>query len=162
MSDEAPVAARTPSRMSLGTRIFLTLAAGAVVLVLVSFGATYAAIQRAGTIDVDVQPGQGGQISVSVPAGLADLALAVVPTRVLDEISHELAPVWPTVHAAGRELADAPDFVLVEVTRPGELVRVRKEGRRLLVRVESGGDRVHVALPLHTIRRLADRLDASI
>jgi hypothetical protein len=123
---------------------------------------TAAAIYSGGAISVSVEEGDGGGLSISVPAGLANLAIAMVPSTVIDgaveEVRDELEPWIPAVRDAWRTLEEAPDFVLVEVTSPGEHIRVEKRGRQLVVFVEDGRDRVHVALPLKTVDRIVAKL----
>ena len=53
---------------------------------------------------------------------------------------------------------DETDFVLVEISGPNEHVRVEKRGQQLIVLVDSGGERVKVAIPLKTIRKLLEKV----
>ena len=151
--------------MSIAARVLV-----AVILIGTIAGATTvamatAAIYRTGTIAVNVHQDHGSGIDVAVPAGLADLALSVLPDRaikiVLDEASGELEDleVWlPVAGAAWREFARAPDFVLVEVESDREHVRVEKKNRLLIVTVSGPGERVRVEVPLRTINRLVSKL----
>jgi hypothetical protein len=145
--------------MSLGTKLFLGLFAAALVVSVATVGAATAAVYSAGSIAVAVQPHDGSSVSIRVPAGLANLAIALTPDELLDDAIEDLEPVWPSVAAAARVLEQAPDFTLLEVRSSGEHVVVAKEDGRLLVLVDSAGERVRVAVPLATVRRIADRLD---
>lgn len=122
-----------------------------------------------GIVIVDVQEGgpDGAHIVLPVPLGLARLASVCVPDQARQvkcptELQH-WAPVADEMIAG---LRDQPDFTLVEVDERDDHVRVRKEGRHLLVDVTSAsGDEVHCRLPLRTVARVLDaaahgRLDA--
>ena len=50
------------------------------------------------------------------------------------------------------ELVDMPDAVLVEVESDHEYVRVSKEGNTIRVLVETGGDRIAIAMPARVLR----------
>jgi hypothetical protein len=119
---------------------------------------TVAAVYSSGTIAVDVRPEDDSHISVALPAVIANLAIALVPSEVVSDMTEDLEPVWPTIQAAARELDEAPDFTLLEVDSRETHVQIRKEGGRLLVTVDDRGDRVSVALPLSTIRRIVEKL----
>jgi hypothetical protein len=144
--------------MSSGARLVLAIVAGIIVLVVATVGVAVAAVYHAGTVAVDVTPADDSSISVALPAGLLNLAIALVPDDVVRDVTDELEPVWPTVQAAARELHRAPDFVLLEVEGPDEHVLIEKRDGRMLIVVEERGERISVALPLSTIRRIADKL----
>jgi len=144
--------------MSTGTRLLLAIFAGIFLLTTITVGAAVAAVYHAGTIAVDVRPEDDSHISVAIPAAIANLAIALVPSEVISDMTEELEPVWPTVQAAARELDEAPDFTLLEVTSSDSHIQIRKKERRLLITVEDDGERVSVALPLATIRKIVDKL----
>ncbi len=148
--------------MSKTTRIFLIAMVTVFVLVVATVGATAATVYRAGTIAVRVDDRNGDRIAVTVPAGLARIAIAAVPVSVLGEALNELdelEPWMPAAQAGWRELAAAPDFVLVEVHGRDESVVVKKQGHRLVVHVDSPDARVDVAVPLGTVGALLAKLD---
>jgi len=148
--------------MSRGTRILLAVMIGGILLAVGSVGATVAAVYRGGTIAVEVRNDDGGDLSVSVPAGLARLALALVPEAAFDELASELRdvePFLPAAAAAWRQLEQAPDFVLVDVTDGDETVRVEKRGGRLIIRVDADGESVRVGIPLSIVDPLVERLE---
>jgi len=144
--------------MSTGTRLLLAIFAGLFLLTTVTVGVAVAAVYHSGTIAVDVRPGDDSHISVALPAALANLAIALVPSGVLEEMTAELEPVWPTIRAASRELDRVPDFTLLEVESRDGHVLIQKKNGRLLITIDDHGDRVSVALPLATIRRIVDKL----
>ena len=119
--------------MSTGTRLLLAIFAGLFLLTTVTVGAAVAAVYHSGTI-------------------------AVVPSEVLGEMTSELEPVWPTISAAARELDRAPDCTLLEVVSREGHVLIQKKSGRLLITVDDHGDRLSVALPLATIRKIVEKL----
>ena len=144
--------------MSTAARLLIAVVAFVVLAFAVAVGATTAAVYRHGSVRVEVEPANGGEIRVSVPAGLANLAIAVMPDEVLSEVSDELAPYFETLRVAGRELSGLPDFTLLEVRSRDERVIIRKVGRKLVIHVESSNERVHVEVPIRTVERVATRL----
>ena len=135
----------------------------------IAVGATAAAIYRAGAIAVDVESNEGMELSFRLPAGLANVAIALVPAGPLRELSAEwepwsaeLEPLWPALRTTYRELAQAPDFVLVEVRGTDEGLVVRKRGTRLVVDFSSDDERVHVVVPLRTVKRVLDKLERGL
>jgi len=143
--------------MSKGTRLFLLIVLGSVVLGLATVGAAVAAVYQAGTIAVEVQERDGSRINVGVPAGLARVAIALAPDSVLDEVSAELGPWAPAVRAGWDELEKIPDCVLVEVVTDDEHVTIEKSGSSLLVHVDADGMNLRVGVPLGTVGSILDR-----
>lgn len=144
--------------MSTAARLLIAAVAFLVLAFALAVGATTAAVYRQGAVRVEVEPSSGGEIRVSVPAGLAHLAIAAMPDEVLSEVSRELSPYLPTLRAAGRELSGQPDFTLLEVRSRDERVIIRKAGPKMVIHVESSDERVHVELPIRTVERVAARL----
>jgi hypothetical protein len=144
--------------MSSTARLILAIGAGIILLMVVTVGAAVAAVYNAGTVDVDVSHAADSHVSVALPAGLLNLAIALVPDDVISDVTEELEPVWPTIEAAARELHRAPDFVLLEVESGDEHVLIEKRDGRMVIVVEEDGERFSVALPLSTICRIADKL----
>jgi hypothetical protein len=146
--------------MSWGTRVFLALAFGVTLMLAAAVAVSAAAVHHAGAIAVEFEPDGGDQTSVRFPAALANLAIMIVPAEPLREITGEFDSVWPALRDGLDELVRAPDFVLLEVRERDEHVVVRKVGRRLVVTVETGDERVRLELPLTTVRRVVSKLDA--
>jgi len=153
--------------MSRSTRIVLLLLAALSVVVVAAVGVATAAVYRAGRIDVDVAT-DGGGVQLALPAVLADIALAVVPTGVVRRAAIDASrdtPVdaaqWlPAVVAAIEALDAAGDARLLEVRSSDAHVVVEQRGRRLLLNIDADdGTRVRLALPLRTVRRLLDRIE---
>ena len=145
--------------MSRGTRVFLILAVGAVVLSILVVGAAAAAVRQAGAIAVDVRDRDGGQLAIRLPAAAARLAIAVAPSALLADAAREVRPWLPATREAWRALEQAGDFVLVEVEGRDEQVRIAKRGGQVQILVaDAGGTRCEIAVPLATLRAVLDKL----
>lgn len=148
--------------MSAGARILLAVIVGGTLLAAATVAAAAAAIYGGGTIAVQVEAARGSAVSVRVPAGLADLALGLVPgtlvTEALRDAPEELEDCWDALQDSWDAFARAPDFVMLEVAGPDHGVRVEKRGGRLLVDVDTDGERIRVAVPVSTLRKLIHRL----
>jgi hypothetical protein len=144
--------------MSSGARLAVVILAGIAILTMATVGAAIAAVYNSGTVAVDVSQAADSRVSVALPAGLLNLAIALVPADVVSEVAEELEPVWPTVSAAARELHRAPDFVLLEVVGKDEHVLIEKRDGRMIIVVDDHGERISVAVPLSTICRIVDKL----
>jgi hypothetical protein len=144
--------------ISSRARLVLAILAGIVILTTATVGAAVAAVYHAGTVAIDVSPAADSRISVALPAALLNLAITLVPAEVVSDVTEELEPVWPTVQAAARELHRAPDFVLLEIEGRDEHFLIEKRDGRMVMVVEDRGERISLAVPLSTIRRIADKL----
>ena len=154
--------------MPVSVRWVLAIALAVVIVMSLAVGGAVAAIYRGGTIAVDVRESNGGtKVAVGVPAGLANLAIALapgdlIPVEEVAPIADELRPYWPAAQAALDELSRLPDFVLVEVEGRDEHVLVKKVDRKIVVLVESDGAQVEVSIPLTTVRQFWRKLDRLI
>lgn len=118
----------------------------------------------AGAVHVYVlekKPG-GDHVNLLLPAALVPLGLRFMPAAERQRAARRLEPWLPALQAASRELARAPDFVLVEVERPRERVRIRKLGGSLLVDVDSEQETVRLSFPLKLITRVAGEFENSL
>lgn len=115
---------------------------------------------NAGAVRVSVEEKKpGGQhVHLMVPAVAVPLALAFIPSDKLQQKAAELRPWLPAIRIASRELERTPDFVLVEVFDSDEHVRITKRGGSLFVDVNSAQEDVHVEVPLHMVRSVAEKL----
>jgi hypothetical protein len=146
--------------MTRGTRALLTILVCGSLLMATTVGISVAAVYRAGSIAVQVNEGDGQQLRVAVPAGLARIAIWLTPASVLEPVMvDELRPLVPALRAGWREFGNTPDFVLVEVRDGDDRVRVEKRGHAIVVLVESDESTVRVALPLATVGPLLSKLE---
>ena len=99
------------------------------------------------------------RVRVRVPAILVGVASSFVPDRLIAELAGEVGPYWPSVRAVAREFADLPDCTLFELVSDHEHIVIRNADRRLLIDVDSGGDRVRVDVPWYAVKSVMSRLD---
>lgn len=151
--------------MALSVKVFLGIGAGLMLLSAMAVGTAATSFYQAGSIAVQVQGSDGTDVSIRVPAGLANLAIALVPGDLpsrfdgLEEIPEEARAYLPALDRLGDVLAEAPDFVMVEVHDGDEHVRVEKRRRSLIIDVTSDDGRVHVEVPVRTLRKALNKAD---
>lgn len=146
--------------MSRSTRILLTILICGSLLTATTIGVSVAAVYRAGSIAVEVHEDDGEQIHIAVPAALVRVAVWLTPASVFEPaMVDEVRPILPALRAGWRELVRTPDFVLAEVRDRDDSVRIEKVGGEILIRVESDGSTVRVALPLATVGPLLAKLE---
>ncbi len=144
--------------MTRGTRLLLAIVIGGVLLATAALGASAAAVYRAGTIAVEIREQDGNLIRVSLPAGLLGAAIALTPSSILEEASHELEPLLPALHAGWRGLSEAPNFVLFELSSAEGHVRVEKVDLQLIIFVDVPEVTVQVTVPIDTVGSLLRKL----
>jgi hypothetical protein len=129
------------------------------VLVIVAAGA---AVYNAGAVRIAVhskEPG-GVDIDLPVPVTLLSAGLSFIPDEDRADIARELRPWMPAIQTALEELSRCDDGPLVEIDGPDEHVRVVKEGRKLVIDVDSPEATVHLSVPLGAIPGLIHKLGA--
>jgi hypothetical protein len=148
--------------MSSGERLAAAIVLSLVILVGGSTGAAAYAWHRAGNVRVVIhESGPGGtDLSLSVPGLLVNGAIAVFPMPQDAELNARLRELTPVLQAVASRLSTLPDVVFVDVKDRGQTVRVEKLGSELLVRIASAEDRVEIAVPIESVRRLMNRLEA--
>ena len=149
--------------MATGGKGFWTVFGGSLAVLMV-FGAVSAwSVHSAGMFELDIHdqgPGGVDITGIRIPAALGHVALAFIPASVFDFCEDDdFARHAPLLEAACEELAEAPDFVLVEVISNDEHVLIRKEGNALVVDVESEDENVHVSIPLGIARAFARKIE---
>ncbi|MCP4548836.1 MAG: hypothetical protein GY835_20460 [bacterium] len=119
-------------------------------------------IASAGMLRVNVDEADGPNLNIFIPGILVNLAVHLVPDRVFDDIRREMgeetAKWWPAIEEACRHLENCPDAHLVDVETANETVLVLKRGRNLLINVDSGNERVRVALPVKVMGSVIRKL----
>ena len=144
--------------MTRGTRVLLLLVLGGALLFVAAVGVTAAAVYRAGSVAVEIEE-DGHHFRLGLPAGLLHVAIALTPSSAFGTATEEIRTFVPALGAGWHELADAPDFVLVDVRADGEHVRVEKSGDRLEISVDAPDAHVRVGIPIGTVGWLLDKLD---
>jgi hypothetical protein len=129
--------------------------------------ALLATMASLGVVVVDVQEGgpDGHRIIVPAPLVLAQAALAVAPAIAGEEMRLPTEEI-PHVEVARdiiKALAEAPDGILVKVEEPDEQVEIRKEGDKIVVRVQGkNGEDLSVNAPLSLALSALPDADGSI
>jgi hypothetical protein len=123
-----------------------------------------AAVVKAGLVMVEVHSsGPDGEVDLvlPLPAALVALGARLAPDLAcFDGVRCPIGDWTPAAAVALRELAAAPDAVLVDVRDGGDAVWIAKRGETLEIRVQDGHDgRVEVRLPATLLPQLADAID---
>jgi hypothetical protein len=148
--------------MKSGERLALAIILGLCLLVGGTAGATAYAWHRAGSVRIAIhESGPGGtDFSMTLPGLLVNTAIALCPIPADEELNARLAEFGPLLHAVSGRLATLPDVVLVDVKNDGGTVRIEKSGPDLVIRVVSPDERVEIAVPVESVRRLMRKLEA--
>jgi methylglyoxal synthase len=148
--------------MKSGERLALAVILGLCVLAGGTAGATAYAWRRAGSVRIAVhESGPGGNdFSMQLPGLLVNAAIAVMPFPEDDELNARLHEIAPVLRAVSGRLATLPDVVLVDVKSDSGTVRVEKLGPDLVIRVVSLDERVEIAVPVESVRRLMRKLES--
>lgn len=147
--------------MTSGERLAAAIVLSLVILVGGSTGAAAYAWHRAGNVRIVVhESGPGGtDLSLSLPGVLVNGAIAIFPLPQDAELNARLQEVTPVLQAVASRLSTLPDVVFVDVKDRGETVRVEKLGSELLVRIAHAEDRIEIAVPIESVRRLMRKLE---
>jgi hypothetical protein len=148
--------------MKSGERLALAIILGLCVVVGGTAGATAYAWHRAGSVRIAVhQTGPGGsEFSMRVPGLLVNTAIAFCPVPEDPELNERLGELAPVLREVAGRLATLPDVVLLDVKSDGSTVRIEKSGADLVIRVVSPEERVEIAVPVESVRRLMRKLEA--
>jgi hypothetical protein len=95
-----------------------------------------------------------------LPGLLVNTAIAFCPVPEDAELNERLVEIAPVLREVAGRLATLPDAVLVDVKGEGGTVRIEKLGPDLVVRVVSPTERVEIAVPVESVRRLMRKLEA--
>jgi len=148
--------------MKSGERLALAVVLGLVLLVGGSTGAAAYAWHRAGTVRIavhDAGPG-GSDFSMNLPGIVLNTAIALCPIPNDPELNARLQEVAPALHAVAARLSTLPDVVFLDAHNEQGTVRVEKLGPDLLIRVVSPAERVEIAVPIESVRKLMQKLEA--
>ena len=137
----------------------------AIVLLFVAGGiALTLAVHNAGMVVVDVREGTSGcgsdRISIRLPAFVAHAALCCTPSVAFQDACCGEVLHWAGVVRKGfKELADCPDFTIVEIDSEDERVRIRKKGNALIIDIYSDDETVHVEVPIGLVRAAVSKIE---
>lgn len=120
-----------------------------------------AAVYNAGVVHVDVLDKSDGGVRVvmPVPAVLLTAGLAFAPDEAFAEARRHIGPWSPAVRAALEALEECEDGILVDVTTSDETVLIEKQGRALLIGVDTDDAQISLSVPIRSLRSLVNRLD---
>ena len=147
--------------MDQATRQPLLIVGAIVALGVILFGAIGAYVYQAGMVVVEVSEcgPDGSDISIRIPGALINGMIQVVPSEVFHEAEEEIRYAGPLIRAVCDKLSDLPDFVLVEVENRHDHVEIVKRGNKLIVDVESPGERVHIVVPFSVVKTAAKKIE---
>jgi len=148
--------------MRSSERLSLAIILGFCVLLGGTAGATAYAWHRAGSIRIAIhETGPGGSdLSMRLPGLLVNTAIALCPVPTDPKFRARLVEIAPMLRAVAGRLKTLPDAVLVDVKNDEGTVRIEKSGAELLIRVLSDAERVEIAIPVDSVRRLMEKLEA--
>ena len=148
--------------MTSSERLSLAIILGLCVLVSGTTGATAYAWHRAGSVRIAIhETGPGGSdVTVRLPGLLVNTAIALCPLPTDPKFKERLVDLAPRLRAVAGRLKTLPDAVLVDVKNDEGTVRIEKSGAELLIRVLSEAERVEIAIPVDSVRRLLEKLEA--
>ena len=141
--------------MTSTRRLVLAVGLGLVLIVVTTFTFAAVGIRSMGMVTVDVAERQGSQVSIRVPGSVVRAGLVVAPMLAngfgVQREMVEVTRFLPLARRAGEAFREAPDGVFVEVHDGDEHVRIEKVDGVLTISVDSSGDRVRIACPLHLL-----------
>jgi hypothetical protein len=143
-------------------RLALAIILGLGVLVCGTAGAGVYAWHQGGSVRFAVHENRtdGIDLAVTLPGALVNAAIALCPMPDHLSLDARWEGMLPALRDVADRLATMPDAVIVDVDDHGDRVRVAKVGRELIIRVVSREERVEIAIPINSVRRLVARLEA--
>jgi hypothetical protein len=145
--------------MSGPRRILVAIAAACIVLVLAAGVAADVYLRHAGMVVIQVEEERGDRVNIRMPAALLEITSWFIPHCLVGQASLRSGPWSPAVLPALDQLDEMPDCVLVDVSGPGEKVRIETKHGRLLLRVLSPGEKVNISIPIRSASRILRRIE---
>ncbi|MDQ7005794.1 MAG: hypothetical protein Q9Q40_01025 [Acidobacteriota bacterium] len=142
--------------------VMVLLLAVMVLLLAASLAWAGATVARAGTLSVEISaPGpHGGRVRLVLPAGIVDVALAMLPGRLMpDQARETFAPYGALAGLLADSLPRLPEVVLVSVDAPRHKVRVAQEGSCLVIQIVDHEQSVHLRIPRRTLEAVLRRVE---
>jgi hypothetical protein len=118
-------------------------------------------VKSLGMVSVHVADRRDGtNIDLQVPGVLASAGLMFLPDVVCAEMSDEMDGRWGSVvRALESQLKECPDAVFVQVESDDENVLIRKDGKHLVIDVDSDDETVHLKVPFHLVSTVLSKID---
>lgn len=145
--------------MSRPMKILVAIAAAGIILVLAGGVAAEVYLRHGGMVIIQVEEEEGDRINIQVPAALLEIASWLIPDCLMGQASLRSGPWCPAVLPALDRLDDMPDCVLVDVSGPGEKVRIETSHGRLLLHVLSPDEKVNISIPIRSASRILRRIE---
>lgn len=111
------------------------------------------------SVEVDGHGPGGSDVKIQVPGAVAQAGLFFVPDVVYAEMADGMDKWGGVVSALQGELEKCPDAVFIQVDSARENVLIRKEGKHLVIDVDSADETVHVKVPLGVVSRVLSKID---
>jgi hypothetical protein len=113
-----------------------------------------------GTIRVDVHEHRAGgsHVHVWVPAAIVPTVLHFVPDDAMKGMDEHAREALPILKAVAEELQKYPNVEFVSVDGDNQHVKVSVRDGKVYVDVQDHDDDVHIAVPVSTIRHVAENL----
>jgi len=144
--------------VSPGFKRFLLVVGGLSLAATVCLGGILLWIERQGVLTVQVQERDGTDIRICCPAALARLLLDCAPGCCVESAECRLRTYRPLMTRLCQEMRNSPDFTMVETSEAHQAVRVCKQGRDLLVEVQSPEEHVHLSIPFPLVNSIMARI----
>jgi hypothetical protein len=100
----------------------------------------------------------GKRIFVPVPVGLMNFGLNMIPGEMLSQVRNDLGPHRKIVQSLANELENLPDTDFVDVQSKNERVLVSKNGRNLIIDVQTPEESVYVSVPIRSTSSIVAKL----
>jgi len=100
-------------------------------------------------------------VHVIAPAMLVPIGIHFVPRAHLAEAAEEIRPWLPVIRETLKQLQQIEDLPFVEVSEPGQHVRIAKSGGSIVVDVESEEESVHISTPIRAMSSAVEELAAA-
>lgn len=149
----------------MSRRTFLFSLSGGIALMILVAGLTLGWLYSAGTLSLEMKRSGERPLRLAVPGALVQAGLYCLP-QVAAAHAEELSggragEDWrPLIGSLCAALAESPAGEFVRVESDGECVIVSKNGRHLLVQVETGEESIRLQIPLRSLRGIARQLAA--
>jgi hypothetical protein len=101
-------------------------------------------------------------VHVIAPAMLVPIGIHFVPRAHLAEAAEEIHPWLPVIRETLKQLQQIEDLPFVEVSEPGQHVRISKSGGSIVVDVESEEESVHISTPIRAMSNAVEELAAAV
>lgn len=109
-------------------------------------------------VDVDELHEGGSHVHFWAPAAAVPMAMHLVPRNKLREASAHANEFLPVVQTLTKEMSNYPNTTFVEVEDGDQHVKISTVGRKIRIDVDTPDEKVHVAVPLSTVRDVAEQV----